>query len=706
MFGINKNISTGQQLSVLALAISASISPVFADGYGLQNANRAKADTTKWQCKRCTSESGFEGSIGIGAAYNDASDIHFGNTTGTDTDGAVGHLEADLINKSESGYETSFTANKLGYDTGSAKVETGVPGHYQIALGYRGLANYDTNAALTPYLNSGDDLYLPANWQTGAVTSQMPSLFDDINYVELKSQRDRFLLDAQYKGTFYQADINYQHEKREGKRVFSGNFLTNSAMLAEAIDDTTDEFGAKIYFNGKGWLAGIDSSFSQYKNDHNSLTWQNAFSPTFGAAYTGQSAVSPDNKAYRIGANAQLSGNGQQILVHMGLASFTQDEAFLPATINGPSPALPVTNLDGRVDTTDMKLKYTGRVIRSLSVRASYDYSDRDNKTARNPYPQVITDSYYAGTAINPEYDRTKQQAKLGAKYRFSRAIYLDSGYQYDHNDFSDLDRDSLQQNSLFARLSYNISSSWSAWFKADFSDRTGSAYNPVSTTNNPSNPYLRKSYLADRERQEYQLSVSYSPTSALSASANIRTSHDDYDDTLVGLTKVDTQGYDISANYMFSDQLSINAYLNQDWRDSDQAGSSNFSLPNWYANTDEKSTLVGAGFDYIHLLDKKLDLGLDYSYSDGQSDTEITQGLTSPYGDYFADKHNINAFATYQLGEQMALRFDWIFEYYKDSDWLNQGLTVDSIPNVLIFGDLSHDYNAHYVGLTFSYQL
>ncbi|MGP1782754.1 MtrB/PioB family outer membrane beta-barrel protein, partial [Shewanella frigidimarina] len=45
-------------------------------------------------------------------------------------------------------------------------------------------------------------------------------------------------------------------------------------------------------------------------------------------------------------------------------------------------------------------------------------------------------------------------------------------------------------------------------------------------------------------------------------------------------------------------------------------------------------------------------------------------------------------------------------FENYKDSDWLNQGLTVDSIPNVLTFGDLSHNYSAHYVGLTFSYQL
>ncbi|MGS0676675.1 MtrB/PioB family decaheme-associated outer membrane protein [Shewanella sp. 125m-1] len=706
MFGINKNINTPQQLSILALAISASISPVFADGYGLKNVNRDQANTAEWECKRCNVESGFKGSVGVGAAYNDASDIHFGNTTGTDKDGAVAHLEADLTNKSESGYQTSFVADKLGYDTGSARLETGRPGQYKLAFGYRGFALYDTNYALSPYTNSGDDLLLPANWQAGAVTSQMPNLLEDVTDVELKIQRERFLVDAQYKSSFYQADINYRHDKREGKRTFSGNFLTNSAMLAQPIDDSTDELGAKIYFNGNGWLVGLDSSFSQYKNDHNALNWQNAFTPTFGAAYAGQSAVSPDNKAYRIGANAQLGGNGHQILMHLGVASFTQDEAFLPATINGPSPALPTTSLDGKVDTTDMKLKYTGRVMRGLSIRASYDYSDRDNKTALNPYPQVITDSYYAGNAINPEYDRTKQQAKVGAKYRFTRTIYLDAGYQYDHNDYSDLDRDSLQQNGLFARVSYQITPSWSTWLKADFSDRTGSTYKAVTTTGSPSNPYLRKSYLADRERQEYQLSVNYSSESNLSASANLNVTSDDYDDTLVGLTKVNTQGYDVSANYLLSDDIIINAFLNQDWRDSDQAGSSNFGLPNWYVNTDEESTLVGAGLDYLQLLDKKLDLGVAYTYSDGQSDTEITQGLTSPYGDYFAKKHNINAFAKYQLGEQMALRFDWIFENYKDSDWLNQGLTVDSIPNVLTFGDLSHNYSAHYVGLTFSYQL
>ncbi len=166
------------------------------------------------------------------------------------------------------------------------------------------------------------------------------------------------------------------------------------------------------------------------------------------------------------------------------------------------------------------------------------------------------------------------------------------------------------------------------------------------------------------------------------------------------------TSGYDISGQYLFSEDLSVNAFVNQDWRDSEQAGSSNFSTANWFAKVDEQSTVVGLGAQYQNLMDKKLALGIDYNYSDGQSDTEVTQGLTTPYGDYFSTTHNVNAFADYQFSESMGVRFDWIFEQYQDADWSNHGMSVDQIPNVLTFGDLGHDYSAHYFGVTLSYQL
>ncbi|WP_223293020.1 MULTISPECIES: MtrB/PioB family decaheme-associated outer membrane protein [Shewanella] len=693
-------------ISLVAMAISSVFSPAMADGYSLAQVNRTSLKLDKWECKRCKVSTEAAGSIGVGVAYNDGSDSHFGNTTGTDTDGLVGHLDADVTLKNESGYQTKIEADKLGYDNGSATLTTGKPGQYQIALGYRGIANYDTDKAMTPYRVKSDAMVLPQDWQTGATTGQMATLADNAKPAELMTQRDRFSLDAHYKGNFYKAELDYQHEARSGKRTFSGNILTNSAMLAQPIDDSIDNLGAKIYFSGDGWLAGIDTMLSQYNNDHNALNWDSAFTPTFGAAYAGQSATAPDNKAYRVAGNAQFGANGQQILMHTGFSRFTQDQAFLPATINGPSPDLPAVNLDGQVDMIEMTIKYSGRITSELSLRASYDYRDRDNKTEINDHPQVITDSYFSGTAANPEYDRTRQKAKLAAKYRFTRNVYFDVGYDYDHNNYSDLDRETLHESSIYGRLSYRASQAWSFAFKAKAQDRSGSEYKPVTRTDSLSNPLLRKSYLADRERQEYKLSANYTGSDTFSTSANLHFSQEDYTDTQIGLTNIDTSGYDISGQYLANEDLSFNAFFNQDWRDSDQAGSSNFSTANWYANVDEQSTILGLGMLYQNLVDKKLSLGIDYNYSDGQSDTEVKQGLVTPYGDYFSTSHNVNAFADYQFSESMAIRLDWIFEQYQDADWSDQDVSMSTIPNVLTFGDLSHDYSAHYFGLTLSYQL
>ncbi|KIO37370.1 MtrB/PioB family decaheme-associated outer membrane protein [Shewanella sp. cp20] len=690
-------------LSLLALSIISSLAT--AQGYDLASANRSQVKMDAWKCQRCEIKDATTGEIGVGVAYNDGSDSRFGNTTGTDTDGVVASLEADLTHKKASGYQTQFKADRLGYDAGSASLTTGRQGQYQIAASYRGFAHFDNNDALSPYRLNDGSWQLPSQWQSAATTDQMNSLNDSLMATELKLTRDRYRLDAAYSGSFYEASLGYQHEKRQGNRRASANLLTNSTMLAERVDDNSKRIEGKLYFRGDQWLTGIDAELSHYQNDINALHWQSAFSPTFGAAYFGQSAVAPDNKAYRVAAHSQFSAPGQQVLMHLGFSRMTQDQTYLPATINGPSPMLPAANLDGQVDLLEMKLKYLGRLTPELNLRVGYDYRDRDNKSETLSYPQIVTDSYYSGDRRSQAYDRTRQQASLGAKYRFTRSLYLDLQYQYEHNNYNALDRDSLQASELTAKLNYRINSQWQTWLKAEYEDRGGSEYQGSSASNRPNNPLLRRSYLADRERQRYGLYTSYNGE-ALSATLNLHLMQDDYTDTQIGLTGVDSQGYDLSASYALSKQVNLNAFINQDWRDSDQAGSNNFGSANWYASTEDKATLIGAGVDYDALLENRLRLGLNYSYSDGQSDTEVSQGLHSPYGSYYATRHNLNAFADFNLSDSLGLRLDWIFEQYQDADWANENLSPSSIPNVLTFGDLSHDYNAHYFGVTLNYQL
>lgn len=698
-------------VTLLAWAISSALTQAHAEGYELQKANRDSIKTAAWSCKQCQTKTGHIGEVSATLAYNDGEDSRFGNMTGTDKDGLVGAVGADMQYKTPTGYQTELVVDNLGYDASSAKLTTGRPGNYQINLGYRGLATYNHNQLKSPYVAEQDKMLLPDNWVTGGTTQSMPMLQSSLVNQDLSLQRDRFTLGGYYAGKIssssqYKASLSYQHEDRSGAKKTSANILTNSVILAQPIDDSNDQVDARVYFSGTGWQAGINSQMSQYKNDHQALQWQSAYTPTFGAAYTGQNAVDPDNKAYRVAAEASGGANGHNVLMHTGFSRMSQDEAFVPATINGPSPVLPTDSLEGQVDILEMILKYSGRITQDFSVQANYNYQDRDNKTDKLDFPQVITDSFHQGTAQNSLYDKQTKKFELKGKYRFTSSAYAEAGYIRDENDYTELDRQSVDEYGVFAKLSYRYSPSWSAWLKGEALERDGSEYDPVTTTQSPSNPWLRKSYLADRKRHKVTLHTDYQSDMGLSLGASLHSVDDDYHHTSVGLTQVSYLGYDMSAQYAFSNDLILNAFLNQDWRDSDQAGSNSFSTPDWYSTSEEKSTLIGAGIVYQNLFDNHLDIGLDYSYSDGQSDTDVTYGITSPYGDYYARKHNINAYAKYKFAESMSLRVDWLFEKYQDANWQNQGTTWDSIPNVLSFGDMNHDYNAHYLGLTLSYQM
>ena len=129
------NISTPRacfSLTLLAWAISGVLNTAHAEGYEIQKANRSGVKSDSWSCKQCQPKTGRQGNVSATLAYNDGEDSRFGNRTGTDKDGLVGAVGADMQYQAESGYKTRLEADKLGFDTGSAKLTTGRPGHYQI----------------------------------------------------------------------------------------------------------------------------------------------------------------------------------------------------------------------------------------------------------------------------------------------------------------------------------------------------------------------------------------------------------------------------------------------------------------------------------------------------------------------------------------------------------------------------------------------
>ncbi|GIU23268.1 membrane protein [Shewanella colwelliana] len=693
-------------LVTLALIANAGIalpSIAVAEGYGLQNANTAKVKYDKWACKRCAIDTGVSGTVGVGVGYNDSSDIRSANAFAAE-DEFAGKVDADLNYVSESGYRASIEAQNLGMENGSLDIDTGKVGQYNLNVNYRQIATYKTDSAMTPYQGVGSgDLTLPDNWQTAGSSQDMSQLYSSLNPMELSLKRKRAGLGFEYQGEeLWSTYINYQREDKTGLKQASGSFFNQSMMLAEPVDYTTDTVEAGVKLRGDNWFTALSYSGSSFKNQYSQLTFDNAFNPTFGAQTQGTMALDPDNEAHTVSLMGQYTA-GRTIMsgrVHYG--QMTQDQAFVTS---GYGYQVPAESLDGKVDMSGINLKVVSRINRTVRLNASYDYSDRDNKTNVEEWTQISIDATTGKAAYNTPYDITTQRAKLGADFRLSRGMKLEAGYDFRRDERSYQDRETTDENTLWTKFHLSAFENWDMWIKGSYGERDGSEYQASEWTSSESNDLLRKYNLADRKRTMVEARVSHSPIDALTVDFGARYALDDYNDTQIGLTESKDISYDISASYLINDDMMINAFYNRQNIDSEQAGSTNFSAPNWYGIIEDQVDVIGAGFSYNNLLEKKLRLGVDYTYSDSSSNTQVTQGITGDYGDYYSNVHNINVYGQYQATEKMALRLDYKMENYKDNDPGNQ-IAPDGIWNVVSFGSNSHDYTAHMVMLSMSYKL
>lgn len=692
-------------LVTLALLANAGIAStaMAAGGYGLQSANTDKVKFDKWECKRCVVETGVNGTVGVGVGYNDSDDIRSANAFAAENEFA-GKVDADLTYVGKSGYRATVEADNLGMENGRLDINAGKVGQYNLNLNYRQIATYKTDSAMSPYLGiGGDDLTLPDNWQTAGSSQDMSELYNSLNPLELSLKRKRAGLGFAYQGEeLWSTYVNYQREDKTGLKQASGSFFNQSMMLAEPVDYTTDTIEAGVKLKGDNWFTAINYNGSVFKNAYSQLGFDNAFNPTFGAATHGYMSLDPDNEAHTVSLMGQMNLSQTIMSARVHYGQMTQDQAFVTS---GYGYQVPTESLDGKVDMTGVNLKLVSRISRSVRVNASYDYSDRDNKTNIEEWTQISINDVNGQVAYNTPYDITTQRAKLGVDYRINRGMKLEAGYDYRTDERSYQDRETTDENTLWTKFRLSSFENWDMWIKGSYGQRDGSQYQASEWTSSESNDLLRKYNLADRKRTMIEARVTHNPTDSLTLDLGTRYAIDDYDETQIGLTESTDLSYDASITYMLSDDMTLTAFYNRQNIESEQAGSSSFSAPTWTGVVEDQVDVIGAGWSYNNLMEKKLRLGVDYTYSNSDSNTQVTQGITGDYGDYYAKVHNINIYGQYQATEKMALRVDYKMEKYEDNDAGND-IAPDGIWNVVGFGSNSHDYNAHLIMLSMSYRL
>jgi len=529
--------------------------------------------------------------IELGVGYQSDDSFKFGEFSGLDQKGGfpIGNFNMRKRFGDAGNYVNAFGYN-LGQTSRQLGIEGGRQGTYWLSAGLDQLTRYQYDD--TQFIHTGlggSYLTLPAGCGGFA---QPPAGAAGINNClhtfEIKQKRDIGKLGGGFYLGNWKFSLDYRQDNQSGtKRIGSvmGNSGGNprSAILPYELDGTTRQIEARASWATKVAQADISFWYSKYDNGANSLTWQNPYTNAWGATCNpgaggcafptgyGRLGLMPDNDFWQLqGTGAWNITPKMRLTGTLAYSIMSQNEAFLPYTINGPAfpggptqtpgtnlvvnTALPSGSLDGKIKNTLFDLTYTWRALSKLSLKANYHYRKQDNSTPENWYSYIGGDTTDQ-TLIPPGTDpralpgsnsrvrrnlapgTTENKFKVDADYSLMRGTLLRGFYQYTRVNYevaSEELRSDTSNNLFGVELRKIMSEQFTGWLRYSYDQRRGSDF---STTR----PYVasytagtvaagpvdnltttRQFFMADYDKNLFTAVGNFSPMPRLSLGARL----------------------------------------------------------------------------------------------------------------------------------------------------------------------------------------
>ncbi|WP_051202003.1 MtrB/PioB family decaheme-associated outer membrane protein [Ferrimonas senticii] len=663
------------KLSLVALAVM-SAGTAQAASFNLNQAVTDNLDTSRWACKHCVSDKAL-GEVGLSALVVDSDDDHVANRFG-DEDGVAAALQAN-VNAVDGDKRLRVQADNFGMETGRVDAAFRQDG-WQLNGGYSSNLMVNGDDASSQYLLVNEQLLLqPQSRQ---------------HTLELK--REHYFIGSQLDWRWFDLDwsgfVDYQLTEKTGKQVKSSQFIAtpdanNSAspvQFVAPVDHSTHSLVAGGSVSGDGWLTELKYHGSQFDNGNRTID-----SETGGNIQ----AYEPENEAHQMIASGLYHFDRHSLTGRVVKGWMLQDQDF--TSLMGVPAG--IQSADAEVETLDINARWHFRARSDLRLQAKVDYRDRDNKTPVRLFESIDFDPTTGRAVENVTLDSERLAYQVQANYRLMSGANVIAGYQRIDTEQTDEVTEETSEDRLFAQLRYRRLSHWDFDLKGEYSSRDGSDYQADAATSDEEQALLRKFYLADRDRSQLELGVSHSPNEKVMVTAKVRYALDDYSNTTIGLTESTDSSYDLSLNYQPILPLSLHLFVSQQWIDSEQRDLN--GAQSYQGEINDSFSHIGFGGSYRGLLQDRLTLGLDYGYSESESDTELSLGFA--YGDYSAWSHNVDLYAEYQLCERAKLKANYGYQRYYDTNYAS----VNSSSYVTL-GNLDSNYVAHKVMLTFSYAL
>jgi MtrB/PioB family decaheme-associated outer membrane protein len=677
-------------------------------------------DTSGWECNFCPFEDGRTTSeVEAGSLYADGAAAKFGEFDGITEEGGYLLLDGRAGEQREDGTFWSAFANDLGLDNASAGVTAGRAGRWQVGAGYVASPYNRYDTTLTPFVDSGGTLGLPAGWVRAGSTKQMTALDSSLRNYDLGTTRERWLLDGRYRGeSHWKTELHFSHETRDGTRLRGSNFVTTASQLAAPLDTVTDQVDwSARYETSRGAIAlsYFGSFFSDRRGD---LAWDNPFTPIAPGADRGRSALEPDNHYNQLAISLGYAlGPAWRVSLNGSLGRAEQNDPFLPYTTNPliATGELPRASLDGSVDVNHLDLQVNGDLgaqiawLDGLRGRLGYRYDERDNGTPRADYGYVESDTFAGGVESNIPYGFRRQKLWLAGDYDVGRRLWPGSGlllsgaWEREEWDRTFQEAANTVEDEAWVKLRVSPLAWLSIQARLGAANRDTDPYVPDAAASAPQNPLMRKFNLADRERDYWDAGVDLSLPGNVSLSLAGFSREDDYVNSALGLTHSRDTGGTADLSWAISEHGSVFAYYGQQEIVSLQSGSQSFGAPDWQARNRDRFETASAGLRVDGLRDR-WNLRFDYFLIEGKGDIEMRSGTARDFPQLHTRSHGPSLEVEFQATPALEIIGTMRYEHYDSHDWALQGVEPDTVPAVLASGADPYDYDAKLIGLSFRY--
>lgn len=597
---------------------------------------------------------------------------------------------------------------------------------------------------------------------SGTFSSTLPTFDEEVHRDSIDLELKLVL------GKHWQFDGSYQSHQRQGTQLIGAAIFFDAstafaAIMPTEIDEETLVYRTSLTYSTNRLINTVTYLHSSFDEKNDQLQWVNpfAFSDNPTVSYpSGKASVSlaPDNdrQSLRItGSHQPVSINGLSIAWDTDWTETEQAGNLLPYSVN---PALritepvPINDIEVQLDSFTGKVRFSYRVpgkwFKRLNLRSSYSIDDRDYDKDRTAFNYIRGDGANQPQSVLGIYanahDYRKERSLVAADYRMSwwrskaTLAFERTDVERKNAAVTATDTDTVRgvlrimpMDHFGVRIESAISdrsSSTYQWDQSFLANRTPAfiAQTPLDQRFN-NHPLLSQFHLANAETDDLKVRLSYTGFERWSFALDLQQQETDYDKTILGLVDADSSYYGIDVQYLASAQFTGYAMASWASYDANTAGRSfgggiekpadrtEAPLPqgsdpgrDWMTRIQDKLFTFSAGLTWQNLA--RLSAEANYTFVRTESEFQADTGGASDLDarglpDVDTELVSINLSITYQFNENTGLTAIYQYFDFEESDWATQGVTFDSVSNLLGAGQSSLDGEVNLIGISIQHR-